>query len=690
LNIHNEINYFRRTAASYEEATRFASGYRVELVIVLDRTPAAMADAIRAYRADCYTDVRFVEADNGSLGLSRNDGIRAAKGRYIKTCDADDLVSYNIIVEMLRVAEADGPDCLVFAEYYMEFGASHGLVRYYGLDTVTPLSFIDFHPYVSRFLARRELLEAIPFSDLRLGPGYAFEDWHFNCEAVAAGYNCRIAPGTVVFYRKREGSLLASAEKISSRQPPPSRLFEPSVYLERGRAAYEQMAPAGKPRRVRALPEDRGGVGAMVNNPFFRELFLAANRIDPGLDLLRYYDVWLWSPASIPIRTGLAYYDVCLALGKERFTDIFLMPFIVTGGAEKFLLGVMNGLAEALSSTRVLVLCGQSGQKHVWVDRLPAGAVFIDLPAIDAALTADDIDLLTLKIIQSVGGRARLHLKQCEFVERFFHKYRRVLGGNRNIFYRFTDDRYALDGRFFTESRGFEFISDCLDSLHLIISDHVKLVAEDRRRFGVQQTKWQVLPARCDVHPGADIIVAQNGAPVRRLLWASRLDRQKRPELLPLIAAKLNEHGLNIAIDIYGAAVLAPFNPAIFARSPGLAYKGAFQDFANLPLGQYDGFLYTSAFDGLPNVVLEAMAAGLPVIAPSIDGLPEVVIPGRTGLLVENSADDAELAKGYSEAIMTFYKKPEELPAMRMACVDMIKQRHGAAAYQTRLLEIFS
>jgi starch synthase (maltosyl-transferring) len=47
-----------------------------------------------------------------------------------------------------------------------------------------------------------------------------------------------------------------------------------------------------------------------------------------------------------------------------------------------------------------------------------------------------------------------------------------------------------------------------------------------------------------------------------------------------------------------------------------------------------DLLVLASRWEGMPNVVLEAMAAGLPVVATAVEGSTELVIPGRTGWLV--------------------------------------------------------
>jgi glycosyltransferase involved in cell wall biosynthesis len=76
---------------------------------------------------------------------------------------------------------------------------------------------------------------------------------------------------------------------------------------------------------------------------------------------------------------------------------------------------------------------------------------------------------------------------------------------------------------------------------------------------------------------------------------------------------------------------------------------GARDDVPDL-LAAADLFVLPSRFEGLPLALLEAMAAGLPVVAPHVCGTEEVVEHGRTGLLAE-SRDPEALALAVSAVL---------------------------------------
>ena len=72
-------------------------------------------------------------------------------------------------------------------------------------------------------------------------------------------------------------------------------------------------------------------------------------------------------------------------------------------------------------------------------------------------------------------------------------------------------------------------------------------------------------------------------------------------------------------------------------ESLGLADRfvllGAIED-VGLIYAALDVFLMTSRFEGSPNVLIEAQAAGMPVVAPNVGGVCETVLDGTTGIVV--------------------------------------------------------
>lgn len=90
-------------------------------------------------------------------------------------------------------------------------------------------------------------------------------------------------------------------------------------------------------------------------------------------------------------------------------------------------------------------------------------------------------------------------------------------------------------------------------------------------------------------------------------------------------------------------------------------FLGSSGDAARILL-QMDVFVLSSHMEGMSNALIEAMAAGLPVVATDVGGCAEVVVAGQTGILVP-PRNPACLA----EAIVTLLQNPERARSMGIA-----------------------
>ena len=158
--------------------------------------------------------------------------------------------------------------------------------------------------------------------------------------------------------------------------------------------------------------------------------------------------------------------------------------------------------------------------------------------------------------------------------------------------------------------------------------------------------------------------------------------------MLARIAAALGDEFPRVVIDVYGNCD-SGYEPQILFRSGGLRYCGGFNGFDSLPVLAYDAFLYTSTFDGLPNVILEALGRGLPVIAPDVGGISEAVVQGETGFLVPGLTDDDALVQAYVAAVRELYEDKEHTAQVAMGGHRLVAERHNQFVFSRRVREIF-
>ena len=89
-------------------------------------------------------------------------------------------------------------------------------------------------------------------------------------------------------------------------------------------------------------------------------------------------------------------------------------------------------------------------------------------------------------------------------------------------------------------------------------------------------------------------------------------------------------------------------------------------------LADTDIFVLPSRTEAFPNVLLEAMATGLPVVASDVGGIPELVEDGRNGLLVP--VGDAQ---ALAAAIVRLMAEPQLADALGEAARLAIESRYS-------------
>jgi glycosyltransferase involved in cell wall biosynthesis len=154
----------------------------------------------------------------------------------------------------------------------------------------------------------------------------------------------------------------------------------------------------------------------------------------------------------------------------------------------------------------------------------------------------------------------------------------------------------------------------------------------------------------------------------------------------------LRAFGLVVRSDPRARLVIVgdgPEREALAALTQGLELGSAvsflgFRTDVRQQLAQADVFVLTSRYEGISIALLEAMQTGLPAVTTRVGGLPEMIVDGVTGLLVE--PDDAE---GIAAAMLRLAASPELRSQMGQRGRALQASQFSLRAMVERYLQIY-
>jgi glycosyltransferase involved in cell wall biosynthesis len=207
----------------------------------------------------------------------------------------------------------------------------------------------------------------------------------------------------------------------------------------------------------------------------------------------------------------------------------------------------------------------------------------------------------------------------------------------------------------------------------------------------VGPAQWDKLRVvRCGIDLSAfDVAERSRDGAAPEILTVGRVVPVKGQALLVEAVAELARRGVDVRLTVVGDGPQIDELRAR-ARRLGVAERIAFagavgQDRIRDYYERADVFALPSFAEGLPVVLVEAMATGLPVVASRITGIPEVVEEGVSGLLVvPGRADDLTRALELIAA-----EAPERRAAMGRAGRERVAAEFDIERTAVELRELF-
>lgn len=203
---------------------------------------------------------------------------------------------------------------------------------------------------------------------------------------------------------------------------------------------------------------------------------------------------------------------------------------------------------------------------------------------------------------------------------------------------------------------------------------------------GVPPKRIHLLPNVVDTNGDRSQRINKNGAV--RILFVGRLTQEKRADRFLRVISKVVKQSpqFEVKAAIAGDGPLRPRLETL-ARTLGLdggrlEILGEREDMSSV-YRQSHLLMLTSDTEGTPNVLLEAMAHGLPVAATRVGGVPEIVGTDR-GLLVDPGDEE-----GLAKAALRLVSDSHLRRTLGRAGYDYVSRVHALPSLPDRLMRIY-
>jgi glycosyltransferase involved in cell wall biosynthesis len=370
-------------------------------------------------------------------------------------------------------------------------------------------------------------------------------------------------------------------------------------------------------------------------------------------------------------------------IGVDHVDTIVFVPHCRMAGSARVTGALVQALSDLAPEESLLVITTDL-MDFDRPDWFPPSARVVDTSSLSVGLGEENRARLLLDIVRGLQPRRVVNVNSRAAWE-LFRVFGRQLKSMTELYtYLFTWD---LDDRGNKGGYPIRSFQECLAHLTLVLTDSTALRDELVWRYALSRELQQRLrvahtpvdhPASID-HSRVLQRRREQGEPLRAF-WSGRFDRQKRFDVVVELARQMPE----LEIWVWGKVVLGGADVDFDELPTNVVLHGEYHNFEDLPVEECDFLLYTSEWDGLPTILIDAGARGVAIVASSVGGVSDILTE-HTGFPVLEACD----AAAFRARIQQMVEDPSDVTRRAAALRDSVRDLCARSTYTAAVAEAF-
>lgn len=716
--VNSEGRMLHATLKSVQRAASVLKGgaSSAETIIVVDCADEKTKKYLKNYPQKILTTKLHIhETAFNNMAKARNFGISHAKSDAVALVEPGDLVSKWWFHDAIKVLQAAESATILHPEYQYQFGDQYTLWKVEPSHSrlFTALLLLEKECFPAAMLTTRDVAIDTPYPDGDTNNANLNRQWHARTlskdivhstvpktlyarcyretgHAVGSGL---LERARCVLHGKIPQSSPETEDKVLQVHPYTNKFFGfgrkavNSVYsfrisrmLRSKSARYSQYTTSLKNETLHLLRPITGGDQKVEVPQWLMEEVRELNKTDLKVFYLEHVGQNLQSYSYQPSPYIKAYDELMQAVGSS-VDRLFFVPYVKNGGAEKEL-DLLTRLIHTIHPNDSIVVLATENSSSPWADHLHDRVQFRE-----PGETFWQLDLsMQSKLLAEVVLQLQpiyLHAINSLPAYKMLQTHSEKLSQNTKLFLTIFSIDKTVEGM---NTHSFVYyMGNAIDYITKVFTDNQTVADQLAREMAIEKSKFSVhyqpIGFGASKESGRPELQRLTRRPLK-VLWAGRMDRQKRPDILVRIASESAKQGLPVEFHAYGSPAFDGHFLEAIKESPEVHYRGPYEGGLNaLPTEEYDVFLLTSQWEGMPNVLLEAVASGLLLIATNAGGVSELVLPDKTGYLVKCFDD----IPAYVQHLRHILDNPAHAKKLSIAAQKLVAERHSKEHYEIQI-----